>query len=255
MSSAAGLAVVTGGSTGIGLAIVQTLASEGWDVAISYIAHDESARDAVAKLSAVGRFAWAARCDVGIKADVEQFFDALLQESGRAPDLLVNNAGVQTWSSLLELDDKSWDQVLRTNVKGCFLNTQKAARQMIAGGKRGAIVNIGSGCSKVPFPNLVDYSASKAAIDQFTRSAAIELGPHGITVNCVAPGAIENERTRAESPNYAATWAAVTPMRRVGNAADVANAVLFFADPKSNFITGQTLYVDGGVFTQPNWPY
>jgi 3-oxoacyl-[acyl-carrier protein] reductase len=74
-------------------------------------------------------------------------------------------------------------------------------------------------------------------------------------VNCVAPGAIENERTRAEAPSFAATWSAITPMRRVGNAADVANAVLFFADPKSNFITGQTLYVDGGVFTQPNWPY
>lgn len=255
MSSAARLAVVTGGNTGNGLAVVQALATEGWDVAISYIAHEEAARDTVTKLSAAGRFAWAARCDVGIKADVEHFFDALLQESGRAPDLLVNNAGVQTWSSLIELDDQSWDDVLRTNVKGCFLNTQKAAKQMIAGGKRGAIVNIGSGCNKVPFPNLVDYSASKAAIDQFTRSAAIELGPHGITVNCVAPGAIENERTRAESPNYAATWSAITPMRRVGNAVDVANAVSFFANPKSNFITGQTLYVDGGVFTQPNWPY
>ena len=255
MSSAARLAVVTGGNTGIGLAIVHTLAGEGWDVAISYVAHEEVARDTVAKLSAAGRFAWAARCDVGIRDDVEQFFDALLQESGRAPDLLVNTAGVQTWSPLLELDDQSWDQVLRTNAKGCFLNTQKVAKQMIAAGKSGAIVNIGSGCSKVPFPKLVSYSASKAAIDQFTRSAAIELGPHGITVNCVAPGAIENARTRAEAPNFAATWAAITPMRRVGNATDVANAVLFFADPKSNFITGQTLYVDGGVFTQPNWPY
>jgi NAD(P)-dependent dehydrogenase (short-subunit alcohol dehydrogenase family) len=207
------------------------------------------------QIEAFWQRAWCASCDAGVRADVDRFYESLVCELGRAPDLLVNNAGVQTWSPLLELDEASWDRVIQTNLKGCFLNLQKVATLMIRDRHRGAIVNIGSGCNKVPFPNLIDYTASKGGIDQLTKAAAIELGPHGITVNCVAPGAIENERTRLESPDYAGTWARITPMRRVGQASDVAHAVLFFADEKSDFITGQTLYVDGGAFTTPNWPY
>jgi NAD(P)-dependent dehydrogenase (short-subunit alcohol dehydrogenase family) len=126
---------------------------------------------------------------------------------------------------------------------------------MIRDHKRGTIINIGSACNKVPFPNLVDYTASKGGIEQFTKVSAVELGPHGINVNCVAPGPIETDRTRREAPSYAETWSRVTPMRRVGTPEDVAHAVLFFADEKSDFISGQTLYVDGGAFTVPNWPY
>jgi NAD(P)-dependent dehydrogenase (short-subunit alcohol dehydrogenase family) len=119
----------------------------------------------------------------------------------------------------------------------------------------GSIINIGSGANKTPFPNLVDYCASKGGIDQLTRVSAVELGPKGIRVNCVAPGAIEVERTKDESPDYAATWGAITPLRRVGQAQDVASAVVFFAGPASSFVTGQTLYVDGGLWTQGVWPY
>jgi NAD(P)-dependent dehydrogenase (short-subunit alcohol dehydrogenase family) len=126
---------------------------------------------------------------------------------------------------------------------------------MIEAAQPGVIVNIGSGCGKVPFPNLVDYSASKAGIEQLTRLAAMEFGPQGIRVNCVAPGAIEIERTRNEAPDYAAVWSKITPMRRIGTPADVVNAILFLASDESAFITGQTLHVDGGVFTRPNWPY
>jgi NAD(P)-dependent dehydrogenase (short-subunit alcohol dehydrogenase family) len=186
---------------------------------------------------------------------VDRFFDAAYEHFAAAPALLVNNAGVQTWSALLELEEADWDRVIRTNLKGCFLNTRKAARMMVAAGRGGAIVNIGSGCGRIPFPNLVDYSASKAGIEQFTRSAAMELGPHGITVNCVAPGAIEVERTRLESPDYVAVWSRITPLRRVGTPADVAHAVMFLCSGQAGFITGQTLGVDGGVFTVPNWPY
>jgi 3-oxoacyl-[acyl-carrier protein] reductase len=249
------LAVVTGGTTGIGYEAVMALARRGWDVAVSYIDGEEAARAVADRIEAEARRSWVARCDAGIRPEVERFFDDVAAHFGRAPDLLINNAAVQTWSSLLELDEARWDLVLRTNLKGCFLNTQKAARLMIAARQPGAIVNIGSGCSKVAFPNLVDYSASKAGIDQLTRLAAIELGPHGITVNCVAPGAIEVERTRHEAPDYVQRWSSVTPMRRVGRPADVVNAILFLASEESNFITGQTLHVDGGVFTQPNWPY
>lgn len=255
MSTPAKLAVVTGGNSGIGRDITLALARHGWDVAASYVHSGESAAKTVTQIEADGGRAWMAHCDAGEPADVERFFDGACEHFGRAPDLLVNNAGVQTWSPLLDLDAANWDHVIRTNLKGCFLNMQKTARLMIGASKRGAIVNIGSGCNKVPFPNLVDYSASKAGIDQLTRVAALEFGPHGIRVNCVAPGAIEIERTRLESPDYAATWARVTPMRRVGTPADVVNAVLFFAAAESDFVTGQTLYVDGGAFTMPNWPY
>jgi NAD(P)-dependent dehydrogenase (short-subunit alcohol dehydrogenase family) len=118
----------------------------------------------------------------------------------------------------------------------------------------GAVVNIGSGSNKVPFPGLVAYTASKGGIEMLTRVAAVELARHGIRVNCVAPGAVEVERTRQELPDYAGTWGGLTPLGRVGTPDDVARTVLFLAGPESSFITGQTLLVDGGLFTQPPWP-
>ncbi|MBN8888258.1 MAG: SDR family oxidoreductase [Rudaea sp.] len=255
MSTDTRWAVVTGGTSGIGRGIALALARDGWDVAVSYLADDGKPAELAAEIEALGRRAYVSACDAGVAEQVEAFFDGAQQRLHGAPRLLVNNAGVQTWSALLQLGEADWDRVIRTNLKGCFLNTQKAARMMIAAGEGGAIVNIGSGCNKIPFPSLVDYSASKAGIDQFTRSAAMELGPHGITVNCVAPGAIEVERTRLESPDYHEVWSRITPLRRVGTPADVAAAVLFLCSDRASFITGQTLGVDGGVFTRPNWPY
>ena len=248
-------AVITGGTSGIGREIATALAREGWDIAVSYLDDDSRSEQLAQNVAALGRRAFIAACDAGIAQQIETFFDDAQRHFDSAPKLLVNNAGVQTWSPLLQLDEADWDRVIRTNLKGCFLNTQKAARLMIAAGHGGRIVNIGSGCNKIAFPNLVDYSASKAGIDQLTRSAAMELGPYGITVNCVAPGAIEIERTRQESPDYVSTWSRITPLRRVGTPADVANAVLFLCSEKASFITGQTLGVDGGIFIQPNWPY
>src|SRR5262249_6831573 len=128
----------------------------------------------------------------------------------------------------------------------------RAARFMKNRG--GAIVNIGSGCNKVPFPNLSSYTASKGAIEMFTKSAALELGPFGIRVNCVAPGAIETERTQAELPDFAGSWARLTPLRRIGTPEDVAAAVEFLLGTDASFINGQTLAVDGGMFSQPRWP-
>jgi NAD(P)-dependent dehydrogenase (short-subunit alcohol dehydrogenase family) len=168
-------------------------------------------------------------------------------------NFLVNNAGVQTWKPLLELTEAEWDRVIDTNLKGAFLCTQRAARRMKEHGG-GSIVNIGSGSNKWPFPHLVDYTSSKGGIEQFTKAAAFELGPFAIRVNCVAPGAIEIERTKLELGDYAGSWAHLTPLGRIGYPKDVAQAVAFFFTPASEFVTGQTLYVDGGLFTRPPWP-
>ncbi len=172
------------------------------------------------------------RSDVGIREDVESFVEQACTWHGGRPRVLVNNAGIQTWAPLLELQEDSWDDVIRTNLKGCFLNTQVVARRMSEAKVSGSIINIGSGCNKWAFPNLVDYTASKGGIEQFTKSAAVELGPHGITVNCVAPGAIATERTAIEAPDYAAAWSAVTPLGRVGAPEDVADVVLLFCQSR-----------------------
>ena len=166
----------------------------------------------------------------------------------------MNNAGVQTWKPLLELEEHEWDFVLNPNLKGCFLCTQRVARRMKDDGG-GRIVNIGSGSNQRAFPNLVNYTASKGGIEMFTKVAAVELGQYHITVNCVAPGAIEIERTKLEAGDYAGTWAKLTPLGRVGYPKDVGRAVAFLASEDGDFVTGQTLFVDGGLFTKPAWPY
>lgn len=250
-----GFAVITGASTGIGRHLVLAFAQAGYAVAFSFKGDDEPANILMEEVEALGGQALGLECDVGIGVDVEEFFDEACSWYGDAPDVLVNNAGIQTWAPLLELSEEDWDDVIRTNMKGCFLNTKSCAKRMVDVGKSGSIINIGSGCNKLAFPKLVSYTASKGGIEQFTKVSAVELGPHAIRVNCVAPGAIFNERTALEQPNYEETWGRITPLRRVGTVEDIAGPVLFFASNAAQFVTGQTLWVDGGVFSQANWPY
>jgi NAD(P)-dependent dehydrogenase (short-subunit alcohol dehydrogenase family) len=246
-------ALVTGASKGVGRGIALELARNGCDVVVNYNSDGAGAEATAAEIRALGRQAVAVRADVGKAADTVRLFDEALAAFPRL-DILINNAGTQVWKPLLELEESEWDRVIDTNLKGCFLCTQRAARHMKENGG-GRIVNIGSGCNKIPFPNLVSYTASKGGIEMFTKVAAMELAKHGITVNCVAPGAIEIERTKHEADDYAGTWAGLTPLRRVGQPLDVARAVAFFVGSGSEFITGQTLWVDGGLFTHPAWPY
>ena len=246
-------ALITGASKGVGKGIALELARCGCDIAVNYNSDAAGAEATVTEARALGRRAFAVQGDVGVAADVDSMFGLVEREFPRL-DILVNNAGVQTWKPLLELEEAEWDRVIRTNLKGCFLCTQRAARHMRAHGG-GAIIHIGSGCNKIAFPNLADYTASKGGIEMFTKSAAVELGKYAIRVNCVAPGAIEIERTRGEAADYAATWAKLTPLGRVGLPADVGRAVAFLASDAAEFITGQTVWVDGGFFSQPAWPY
>jgi NAD(P)-dependent dehydrogenase (short-subunit alcohol dehydrogenase family) len=216
-------ALVTGASKGVGRGIALELARTGCDVVVNYHGDRAGAEETVAEIVGMGRRAFAVQADVGNASDVDRMFAQIPRL-----DILVNNAGTQVWKPLLELEEAEWDRVIATNLKGCFLCTQRAARRMRETGG-GRIVNIGSGCNKIPFPNLVSYTASKGGIEMFTKVAAMELGRYGITVNCVAPGAIEIERTKLEAADYAGTWAGRTPLGRVGQPLDVARAVVFFA--------------------------
>jgi NAD(P)-dependent dehydrogenase (short-subunit alcohol dehydrogenase family) len=244
------VALVTGGGRGIGREIALELARAGADVAVNYHDDAERAQTTADEITTLGVRAMTVGADVGEAAAVQRMVEEVTAAFGSL-DVLVNNAGVQTWTPFLDVTESEWDLVIRTNLKGCFLCTQAAARAMSRGG---AVVNIGSGCNKVPFPGLVAYTASKGGIEMLTKVAAVELAPKRIRVNCVAPGAVEIERTRLEVDDYAGTWGAVTPLGRVGQPEDVARTVRFLASDDSAFITGQTIWVDGGLFTQPPWP-
>ena len=243
-------ALVTGAAKGIGRGIALELARRGCNVAINDFKDEEGAEETARLVRELGPKALVAMGDVGSAADVDRMFAQL----ERRLDILVNNAGIQTWKPLLDLEEAEWDRVIRTNLKGVFLCTQRAGRHMKDHGG-GRIVNLGSGSNKVGFPKLVDYTASRGGVEQFTKVAAIELGRYGITVNCVAPGAIETERTRLESPDYAGMWGPLAPMKRVGKPADVASAVCYLASDEADFITGHTLFVDGGMFARGPWAY
>ena len=245
------IALVTGASKGIGKGIALELARAGCDVAVNYNRDEAGARATEDEIARLGRRAILVAGDVSQSAHVEKMFQETLQAFGRL-DILVNNAGIQTWRSLLDLTEADWDRVLATNLKGSFLCTQRAARCMQAEG--GAIINIGSGCNKWPFLNLVDYTASKGGLEMFTKVAALELGPSRIRVNCVAPGAIEIERTKQELPDYGGMWSKLTPLGRIGVPRDIGLAVVFLASDAAGFITGQTIWVDGGLYTRPVSP-
>lgn len=247
-------AVVTGASRGIGKEIALELARSGCNrIAVNYFGDPRAMVDAtVAEIRALGADVLAIEADIRDSKQVTAMFDQVMARFGNL-DILVNNAGVQTFKPLLDVTEEEWDLVVDTNLKGCFLCTQQAARHMKDHG--GSIVNLGSGCNKLAFPRLVAYTASKGGIEMFTKESAIELGPYGIRVNCIAPGAIESERTRQEDPDYAGTWSKLTPLRRIGTFADLGPTVAFLCSKGASFISGQTIWIDGGLFTQAQWPY
>ena len=250
---ARGAALVTGAQRGIGLAIAERFARAGHPVVVADL-HAEASGDALGARWGATAPVLALACDVADEAAVEAALDAVEDRLGAPPEHLVNNAAVQFWSPLVELDVADFRATLEVNVTGAFLATQRFARRRIAVGGGGSVVNLGSGCNRIAFPMLSSYVASKGAIETLTKSAALELGRHGIRVNSVAPGAIETERTRAETDGYAARWAPLTPLGRVGTVEDVARAVVALAGDGFGFVTGQTLGVDGGLFARAPWP-
>jgi len=243
---------VTGASSGIGRQIALKLASMGYQLVIDHFRDPDGANETLRVVREAGSDGWIFDADVGSATELDRLF-AAIQATDVRLDVMVNNAAVQTFKPLIELSEDEWTRTIRTNLTGTFLCTQRAARLMKTSG--GTIINIGSGANRVPFPSLGDYCASKGGIEMLTKVAAVELGKYQIRVNCVAPGAIENERTRRESPDYGQKWAEITPLGRVGQEADVAEVVAFLVSPAASFVTGHTLYVDGGLWTRGQWPY
>src|SRR2546423_3086704 len=247
-------ALVTGASRGIGKEIALELARNGYRVAVNYFNDPEPMVEAtMEEMRALQPDSMVIQADVRSRVQVTSMFEKVITTFGHL-DLLVNNAGVQTWKPLLDVTEEEWDLVIDTNLKGCFLCTQQAARCM-KDHRGGSIVILGSGCNNLAFPSLVAYTASKGGIEMFTKEAAVELGQYGIRVNCIAPGSIESERTRQEDPDYAGTWSKLTPLGRAGTAADIAPTVVFLASPGASFITGQTIWIDGALFSKAQWPY
>ena len=234
-------AVITGGARGIGAAIARTFAEHGAHLALLDLRTEEL--DAIAAdLGAV-----AVRADLADPADairgVQHAVDAL-----GGVDILVNNAGLLRMAPLLDITVDDWDLTFDVNVRSMLLTTQVAARSMIAAGVDGTVINMASMGGKLGSPNQAHYAASKAAVIALTRVAAMELGVHGIRVNCICPGYVLTEMGAAtRTDEMVATWSAKSPLGRLAQPADVANMALFLASDEASYCTGQAMNVSGGM--------
>jgi NAD(P)-dependent dehydrogenase (short-subunit alcohol dehydrogenase family) len=243
------VAVVTGGAKGIGFAIAKRFASEGARVVVADIDEDAGSR-AVEEIGAVGAVRFI-RCDVGDKADVENLVTATVQAWG-AIDVLVNNAGIVHGADFLDVAEADFDRVLRVNLKGVFLVGQAVARQMVdqvkAGAAPGAIVNMSSINAVLAIPDQAPYSASKGGVNQLTKVMALALAPYGIRVNAIGPGSIMTDMLASVASDKAAQQRVLsrTPLGRIGDPSEIAAIAAFLASDEASYVTGQTLYADGG---------
>jgi NAD(P)-dependent dehydrogenase (short-subunit alcohol dehydrogenase family) len=244
--------LVTGSGSGLGRGIAARFAEAGADVAVHYNRSADGAAEVVQAIEKSGGRAVALQTDVTDRAAVERLVAAAVEAFGRL-DVLVNNAGVYPLASLLEMGEEDWDLVLDSNLRSVFLCTQMAARQMLAQGGGGAIVNIASIEGESPAPLHSHYNAAKGGVLMHTRAAAHELGRHGIRVNAVSPGLIWREGIEQAWPDGVERWKQAAPLTRLGLPEDVADACLFLASPAARWITGANLRVDGGVMARPSF--
>lgn len=239
------LALVTGGSRGIGRAIALTLGKNGCDIAVNYNASAEAAEALCEELAALGARASAFRADVSDRTQVEALFKAV--EAGMGPvEILVNNAGITRDNLLMRMKPEEWDAVLAANLSSAFYCTKEAIRGM-AKARWGRIVNIASVVGLVGNAGQANYSASKAGLIGFSKSVAREYAARGVTVNVVAPGFIGTDMTGVLKEQVKEAILGQIPLGRMGSPEDVARAVAFFASEESSYVTGQVLAVDGGM--------
>jgi NAD(P)-dependent dehydrogenase (short-subunit alcohol dehydrogenase family) len=240
------VALVTGTGRGIGTGLARALGEAGAAVAAHYHRSAAGAEAVAAAIRQAGGHAMTVQADVSRSAQVNAMIDAVVAEFGRL-DILINNSGVTIPTPFLELSEAVWDVTHGVNLKGAFLCGQAAARVMVRQGKGGRIIYIGSVHGARTVPHFAHYAATKGGLVLLTMGMAQELAPYRITVNNVSPGAIEVERFRADPTYDPAAWGKVIPWGRVGQPTDVTAIVLFLCSQAAEYVTGQTIYVDGGI--------
>ncbi|MDG4476397.1 3-oxoacyl-[acyl-carrier-protein] reductase [Thiovibrio frasassiensis] len=240
------VAVVTGGSRGIGRAICQRLASLGATVIVNFVSNPAAAEETVQSIRTAGGKAEASQFNVAVPAEIEAAFKTIIDTHGRV-DILVNNAGITRDGLLMKMKDEQWDEVLNTNLKGVFLCTKAVSRGMMKQ-RWGRIINITSVIGFAGNAGQANYAAAKAGIVGFTKSVAKELASRGITVNGVAPGYIVTDMTRDLSEEVTNTIKGEIPMGVLGEPEDIAGAVAYLASDDARYVTGQFIHVNGGMF-------
>lgn len=239
------VALITGGSRGIGRGIALELARNGVNIAISYVNNVEKAMEAVEKIKSYGVKAIAVKANVSVEEEVDQMIKKVEEELNTI-DILVNNAGVTKDNLIIRMKSEDWDEVMDINLKGTFLCTKAVSRIMMK--KRyGKIINITSVVGIMGNAGQSNYSASKAGVIGFTKSMAKELASRGIRVNGIAPGFIETDMTDVLKDEIKDTMLNAIPLNSFGNTKDIANLVVFLSSERSDYITGQIINVDGGL--------
>lgn len=236
-------AIVTGGSRGIGRSVAVALARAGADVAVNYASNEKAAQKVVTEIKALGGKAAAFQADMSRPDEVSALFLTTLKTFGKV-DILVNNAGIMLNKPVLQMSEEDFDRVFSINVKGVFLALRLAAEHLSDGGR---IVNLSSSVTRLLFPGYGAYAATKAAVDQFTRIFAREVGPRNITVNAVAPGPTRTELfTMGKSEETIGQLASMSALGRIGEPEDIARVVVFLCTDAAAWITGQIIGVNGG---------
>ncbi len=239
------VAIVTGAGQGIGRGVALRLAAAGAYVVAADV-NSNQLTGLIGEITAAGGEALGIEGDVGVKADAERIVGAGIDKWGRI-DILFNNAGINRDALLHKMTEQQWDDVLRVNLKGCFLMMQAVYPSMRENGF-GRIINVSSSACRGNV-GQANYSATKAAINALTYTAALEMARYGITVNSICPGVIDTPMARAVPEKIFERWMNVIPAKRIGTPDDMAEAVLFFAGENSGYINGQTIWVDGGMQT------
>ncbi len=240
--------VVTGGNSGIGEAIVVAAAAEGANVVIDYVAHPEETTSLIAKVEAAGGHAVGVQADVSQAADMHRMIETAVSTYGRL-DVLINNAGIETRTSLLDTTEADFEKVMAINMKSAFFGTQAAAKQFIAQGGGGLVLNLSSVHEDWPMPGNIAYCVSKGGIRMLTRTAGVELGGHGIRVVNIAPGAVStpiNASTESDPAKMKALDASI-PLGRMAHSDEIAEVVVFLASGKAGYMTSTTVVIDGGI--------
>ncbi|UDY25001.1 SDR family NAD(P)-dependent oxidoreductase [Nocardioides sp. Kera G14] len=240
--------VVTGGNSGIGEAIVLAAAAEGANVVIDYVAHPEETASLIERIESAGGHAVGIQADVSKSDDLHAMVQKAVDTFGRL-DVLVNNAGIETRHSLLETGEEEFEKVMAVNMKSAFFGSQAAAKQFIAQGDGGLILNISSVHEDWPMPGNIAYCVSKGGMRMLTRTAGVELGGHGIRMVNIAPGAVStpiNASTEADPEKMKALNASI-PLGRMAEADEIADVVVFLASGKAAYMTSTTVVVDGGI--------